>query len=99
MICEYDPVTLELTMPEVYANWYGVPSVLKNIPYVVREFGILEEKNIPLYIEFYEAIQRGEKRALMIFISGVKIIPGIGNIMSLLPFSGMMVNQSRRYFR
>lgn len=62
MICEYDPVTLELTMPEVYANWYGVPSVLKNIPYVVREFGILEEKNIPLYIEFYEAIQRGEKK-------------------------------------
>ncbi|MDO5112082.1 MAG: response regulator [Clostridia bacterium] len=61
MICEYDPNTHTLTMPEDYAKLYGVPNVLPEVPEVILRENVLDEASRADYEAFYEAILRGEK--------------------------------------
>lgn len=61
MICEYDPAAHTLTIPKMYADWYGLSTVISNIPYCVRELKVIEETYCDTYIDFYESVMRGEK--------------------------------------
>lgn len=61
MICEYDPNTHTLTMPESYANRYGLPTVLADVPEAITRGNVLDEAFRAAYDAFYDAIFRGEK--------------------------------------
>ena len=61
LICEYDVQNHVLTVPDIYAEWYGFPVELEDMPYRIREFGCLSESSISAYIDFFESILHGEK--------------------------------------
>ncbi len=61
MICEYDPNTHTLSMPEAYASRYGLTTVLHDVPAVMLQADVLEDPSRADYEAFYEAIFRGER--------------------------------------
>lgn len=61
VIFEYDVVTRKLTIPESYAQWYGLPMELDNMPYTMKNKGFLGDSSIEAYIRFYESILEGNK--------------------------------------
>lgn len=65
MICEYDPITEILTVPEAYAEWYGIPVVLRDIPNGLREITAIDPNYLETNIAFYEYIKRGDATGAM----------------------------------
>lgn len=61
MICEYNPITKTMTMPEAYAKWYGVATQYANMPYSVLGMNIIKASDVDSYIQFYESIINGKK--------------------------------------
>lgn len=60
MICEYDPTTGTLIMPEAYADMYGVSVVKENMPYNYEVDDILDPGYYETYVKFYESIKQGQ---------------------------------------
>ena len=61
MICEYNPATRVLTLPEVYAERYGVQTRIRNIPEAAEQLGVFDSAYLQAYNKFYGKIRSGEK--------------------------------------
>ncbi len=61
IISEYDVATRTLTLPETYAEKYGLPRVCENVPECFKDTGRMTDEMYTLYAGLYAAILRGEK--------------------------------------
>ena len=60
MICEYNLETRTLTMPKAYAEQFGMPTALTDIPGNQARSRTIEPEFLSAYQSFHEAIRRGD---------------------------------------
>lgn len=64
-ICEYDLASKTLYIPTEYADVYGLPTVLQNVPNNSLNYSYISERDRTTYFTFFDRILSGEKTGSM----------------------------------
>lgn len=64
MICEYDPVTHVLIVPQAYAQQHGIDTVVENIPECVEDMGMICKESLCEHKRFFDEIFSGAKSGI-----------------------------------
>ena len=60
MICEYDHAAHSLTLPQTYAQWYGVDTYIGDFPQSIIGKNIIDKSCESEYLRSYDEIQSGK---------------------------------------